>query len=49
MFELMYACGLRVSELVSLRLDSVDQEEGLLRVLGKGDKERLVPFLCVDR
>lgn len=44
MFELMYACGLRVSELVSLRLDSVDQEEGLLRVLGKGDKERLVPF-----
>ena len=49
MFELMYACGLRVSELVSLRLDSVDQEEGLLRVLGKGDKERHGSVLCVDR
>lgn len=44
MFELMYACGLRVSEVVSLRLDSLDYEENVLRVLGKGDKERIVPF-----
>ena len=44
MFELMYACGLRVSEVVSLHLDSIDYEDGVLRVIGKGDKERIVPF-----
>ena len=43
MIELMYACGLRVSELVALPLRVVDPEEGLVLVRGKGSKERLVP------
>jgi integrase/recombinase XerD len=43
MIELLYSTGLRVSELVGLPLRSVDPEIGLLRVIGKGDKERLVP------
>jgi len=42
--ELLYASGLRVSELVSLDLDDVDRLEGTVRVLGKGRKERIVPF-----
>ncbi|MGB9590514.1 MAG: tyrosine-type recombinase/integrase, partial [Candidatus Hydrothermia bacterium] len=42
--ETMYATGLRASETVSLRLLDVDLDEGLLRVMGKGSKERLVPF-----
>ena len=41
--ELLYASGLRVSELLSLRLESVNLQQGWLRVLGKGAKERLVP------
>ena len=44
MIELMYAVGLRVSELVGLRLGQVDLREGWVRVIGKGSKERLVPF-----
>ncbi len=44
MLELLYATGLRVSELVSLRLSQVDMAAMLVRVIGKGDKERLVPF-----
>ncbi len=44
MLELMYASGLRVSELVSLPLHAVVLNEGYLRVLGKGSKERLLPF-----
>ena len=44
MLELMYARGMRVSELVSLRLGQVDLGGGWVRVLGKGSKERLVPF-----
>jgi integrase/recombinase XerD len=44
MLELMYASGLRVSELVGLGLLSVGLAEGVLRVTGKGAKERLVPF-----
>lgn len=44
MLELMYACGLRVSELVELPAASVNRRQGLLRVLGKGGKERLVPM-----
>ncbi|MDQ8047244.1 MAG: tyrosine-type recombinase/integrase, partial [Patulibacter sp.] len=44
MLELLYASGLRVSELVSLELRHLDLEERLLLVRGKGDKERLVPF-----
>ena len=43
MLELMYASGLRVSELVGLRLGDVDLSVGIVRVVGKGDKERLVP------
>ncbi len=44
MLELMYASGLRVSELVTLKLFNVSPSENVLRVLGKGNKERLVPF-----
>jgi len=44
MLEMLYATGLRVSELVSLRIAQVDQSAMLVRVVGKGDKERLVPF-----
>jgi integrase/recombinase XerD len=44
MLELMYATGLRVSELVSLRADQVNLRQGVLRVTGKGGKERLVPI-----
>jgi integrase/recombinase XerD len=42
--ETLYSCGLRVSELVSLRLTDVDVEQGFVRVTGKGDKERIVPI-----
>lgn len=41
--ELIYSCGLRVSELTGLDVGSVDRRERLVRVLGKGNKERLVP------
>lgn len=44
MLELLYACGLRVSELVQLKSLEVGLNEGVLRVTGKGDKTRLVPF-----
>ncbi len=43
MWEVGYGCGLRVSELVGLDRDHVDLQEGWLRVIGKGDKERYVP------
>ncbi|PYM82940.1 MAG: tyrosine recombinase XerC [Candidatus Rokuibacteriota bacterium] len=42
--ELLYASGLRVSELAGLDLDDVDRDAGTVRVLGKGRKERIVPF-----
>ena len=44
MLELMYASGLRVSELVGLKTFDLSLNEGVLRVMGKGNKERLVPF-----
>ena len=44
MLELIYASGLRVSELVSLRTLNISLQENVLRVFGKGNKERLVPF-----
>ena len=44
MIELMYASGLRVSELVALKLVETGMNEGVLRILGKGGKTRLVPF-----
>jgi len=43
LFELMYSCGLRASEVLALRVESLDAGEALLRVVGKGDKERIVP------
>ena len=49
MLELMYASGLRVSELVGLGVLDVSLNDGVLRVLGKGAKERLVPFGEVAR
>src|SRR5690606_1919305 len=44
MLELMYACGLRVGELVQLPATAVNLRQGLLRVTGKGGRERLVPM-----
>jgi integrase/recombinase XerD len=44
MLEVLYASGLRVSELVGLRLEQVDGIQGLVRIFGKGGKERLVPM-----
>lgn len=42
--ELLYACGLRVSELINLRISQIFKKEGFLRIKGKGEKERLVPI-----
>ena len=42
--EVLYGCGLRVSELVNLRLSNIYAEEEMLQVIGKGDKERWVPI-----
>src|SRR4030065_488174 len=44
MFEILYSCGLRVSEIVNLKMQSIDFEEELLRFKGKGNKERIVPI-----
>ena len=49
MLEVLYASGLRVSELVGLKTFNVGLNEGVLRVMGKGSKERLVPFGQVAR
>lgn len=42
--ETMYACGLRVSELIELRISSLHFEDGFLSVIGKGNKQRLIPI-----
>ncbi|BBB24985.1 site-specific tyrosine recombinase XerD [Amphritea japonica] len=44
MLEMLYSSGLRVSELVGLQLSQINLRQGVLRVVGKGDKERLVPL-----
>ncbi len=44
MLELMYGCGLRVSELVNLTLNDIDMTNSLIRILGKGSKEREIPI-----
>lgn len=44
MLELFYACGLRVSEVTALRVDDVRFDEGVVKCVGKGDKQRLIPL-----
>ena len=44
MIEVMYGCGLRVSELINLKISDIYREDGFLRIFGKGSKERLVPI-----
>ena len=44
MLEVLYATGLRVSELVNLKLGQVNLNQGVLRIVGKGDRERLIPL-----
>jgi len=44
MLETLYSCGLRVTELINLKLSNLHSEVGFVKVLGKGDKERLVPI-----
>lgn len=44
LFETLYSCGLRVSEVVNLGLTQIHREEGYIQVIGKGNKERLVPI-----
>lgn len=44
MLELLYASGIRISELISLRFSNIDFENSIIRVEGKGNKERLVPY-----
>lgn len=44
MLEVLYACGLRVSELINLRISDINLRQGVIRIFGKGSKERLVPL-----
>lgn len=47
--EVLYSCGLRVSELTSLRVDNLFFGEGVIRIVGKGDKQRIVPISSAAR
>ncbi|MWW23868.1 site-specific tyrosine recombinase XerD [Algibacter lectus] len=49
MLETLYGCGLRVSELVNLKLSDLFFEEGFIKVTGKGDKQRFVPIIDVTK
>ena len=42
--EVLYGCGLRVSELLQLKISEIYWKEGFIRIIGKGNKERLVPL-----
>ena len=44
MIEMLYATGMRISELINLKITDIDLERSVLKVLGKGSKERLIPF-----
>lgn len=44
MLELLYACGLRISELITIELHHINLRQGVIKVLGKGSKERLIPM-----
>ncbi|MDP0563260.1 MAG: site-specific tyrosine recombinase XerD [Candidatus Endonucleobacter sp. (ex Gigantidas childressi)] len=44
MLEILYACGLRISELVNLTINNINSRQGVIRIIGKGHKERLVPM-----
>lgn len=44
MLEVLYSCGLRVSELINLKISDIFMDEGFIRIIGKGNKERLVPI-----
>ena len=49
LFELLYGCGIRNSELIGINLDDVRKEDGVILIRGKGKKERFVPFGEVAR
>jgi integrase/recombinase XerD len=51
LLEVLYSCGLRVSELCGLKLNDIHFEEGILKIKGKGGKERIVPIAkpCIDQ
>src|SRR5204862_378959 len=44
MLEVLYATGVRVSELINLKLAQINLNQGVLRIIGKGDRERLIPL-----